>query len=607
MAATHRRLAITLLLVVGALLLVAVGSSWLIVRVWGPSLTASRIAAAITEATGQPSHVDHVTLEPLRGRVQISGLTVGGQREDMIRVERIDVGIRLESLWRLELVVGIAVHGANVRLQADPTAPPPPPFEMPERFELGPITVRLASIRVEQSQLRYEDPAKGLTLGLDGLGAEGRPDRGGLELTARAEAVHLHVANFTEKLERLSAEGRIDAARILARRLDVNDGRHEIKVTGAIESPWSKDPTLSGEAKARLALGPLAQSLGAAVPVDGTAAVDLTLGGALASPVVAGRVSVERLDVAGVEARDLSASLRLDDQALAVADVAGRMLGGQLHASLTMPAGRPNDTLVRFRLDDADAGALARLRGGTLDVRGRLALDGEARGDLARPLALSGQLRVDGSELSLPGALARLGAGRLRASARMAGGQIVSDAEGRWPSASLTASARVEPDQRLRVEARATTDLSALPGWGTGRLDRRDRPRGRALAAGDPHGRTSISRAPLPGATPAASISASTRWPERLRAGRARCAPGASRFHGPGSRISRAHWRCRPRPWRSHGSPGAWRAFPWRVPAAGRGAGSAMPGSSPARPRSPGFPAFPPTSRWTAPPGCRSR
>lgn len=472
MTATRRRLAITLLLVVGALLLVVVGTSWLIVRLWGPSLTASRIATPITEGTGRPAHVDGVVLEPLRGRVQITGLTVSGQREPLVRVERIDVGVRIESLWRRELVVGIAVQGASVRLrpdpQPDPTAPSPPPFEMPERFKLGPITARLASIRVERSELRFEDPATGLTLGFDGLGAEGRPDRGGLELTARADALHFRVANFEERLERLSAEGRIDGARILVRRLALDDGRHEITATGAIDSPWSTAPALRGEATARLALGPLAQRLSAAIPVDGTATIDLTLAGALARPVVAGRLSVERLDVAGVEARDLSASLRLDDRALTVADVAGRVLGGQLQASLTMPAGRPNDTQARFRLDDAEASALARIRGAPLDVRGRLALDGEARGDLARPSSLSGQLRVDGSELSLPGALARLGVGRLGASIRMAAGQIISDVEGRWPSARLTANARLEPDQRLRVEARATADLSPLPGWDPG-------------------------------------------------------------------------------------------------------------------------------------------
>ena len=128
---------------------------------------------------------------------------------------------------------------------------------------------------------------------------------------------------------------------------------------------------------------------------------------------------------------------------------------------------------------------------------------------------------MDGSELSLPGALARLGAGRLRASARMAAGQIVSDVEGRWPSASLTASARVEPDQRLRVEARATADLSALPGWDPGdSIDVTARGEGRwpqvTLTAG--------ARPRAPGrsdATPAASISASIPWPEPLRAGRA--------------------------------------------------------------------------------------
>jgi autotransporter translocation and assembly factor TamB len=466
--AAYRRLAITLLLVIGALLVLAAASSWIIVRVWGPTLTASRIASAITGATGRAAHVDRVDLEPLRGRVAILGLTVSGEREPMLEVARIDVGIRIESLWHLELVVGIRVRGATVRLEPDPTAPPLPPFEMPERFEIGPITARLAGIRVEESRLRFDDRAHQVALDAGGLAAEGRPERGGLELTARADTFQLQIANFSERLEHLHAEGRIDAARILVRRFAVDDPRHEIKATGAIESPWTPSPTLAGEAQARLGIGALAQSLGATVPVDGTASIDLTLGGPLAAPLIAGRVSAERLGVAGIEARDLSASLHLDDQALTVGDVTGRLLGGRLQGSLTLPTDRPGDTLVRFRLDGAEAAAVAGLGGRAVDVRGRLTADGEVRGDLGRPRELAGQLRLDGSELSLPGALARLGVGRLSASARMASGQITSDAQGHWPSASLTARAQVEPDQRVRVDARATADLAALPGWGPG-------------------------------------------------------------------------------------------------------------------------------------------
>ena len=40
---------------------------------------------AITEGTGQPAHVDGVVLEPLRGRVQITGLTASGEREELVR------------------------------------------------------------------------------------------------------------------------------------------------------------------------------------------------------------------------------------------------------------------------------------------------------------------------------------------------------------------------------------------------------------------------------------------------------------------------------------------------------------------------------------------
>jgi hypothetical protein len=463
---TRRRLAIIFLGAVGVFLVLALVASWLIVRVWGPSLTASRIAAAITEATGRPAHVDGVALEPLRGRVRISGLTVAGESDLQLGVERIDVAIRIESLWRRELVVGIAVRGADVHVQPGPPSDPIV-FEIPERFPLGPISVRLASISVEQSRLHFEDPAHRVAIALAGLAATGRPERGGLELTARADVMDLRVEDFKQRLDHPRAEGRIDAARILVRAL-ASPVPHAVTVTGAIEAPWSREPMLAGEAKARLALGPIARGLGATIPVQGTVAADVTLSGLLAAPVVAGRLHAELIDVAGVPVRGVSGALRLDDKAFTVADVEGRVVEGRLRGSLTIFAGRPPDALVRLRIDDADAAALARLRGGAQDVRGRLALDGEVRGDLARPMSLTGQLRVDGSELSLPGSLARLGAGRVRATARMASGQVVSDVEGRWPSASLTANARVEPDHRLRVDARARADLSALAGWTTG-------------------------------------------------------------------------------------------------------------------------------------------
>ena len=304
---TGRRIAIALL-VVGVLGMAAVGASWLAVKIWGPAFTADRIAAAITEASGRPARVESVLLEPLRGRVRVSGLTVGaaddGAGQPMVRVGRIDVAIRLESFWRRELVIGIAAQTAQVQLKPEPGSTRPFTFDMPERFQLGPISARLSSIRLDRSRLRYEDEASGFTLVLDGLAATGRPQGGGLELTASVDTVNFRVGGVTEKLERLVIEGRIDATKVLVRRLEAGGDDRTLKVSGAIESPWTQ-PVLAAEATVRLGLGPITRNLGSAVAVEGTAAIDLTLGGPLASPVVSGRLHLERLDVADVSARDL--------------------------------------------------------------------------------------------------------------------------------------------------------------------------------------------------------------------------------------------------------------------------------------------------------------
>ena len=101
-------------------------------------------------------------------------------------------------------------------------------------------------------------------------------------------------------------------------------------MTGAIEAPWSREPTLAGQVKARLELGPIARAVGATIAVQGTVAADVSLGGLLASPFVAGSFHAPQIEVAGVLSRDVSGTLRLDDKAFTVADVAGVVMGERL-------------------------------------------------------------------------------------------------------------------------------------------------------------------------------------------------------------------------------------------------------------------------------------
>ena len=381
-----------------------------------------------------------------------------------MRVERIDVAIHLESFWRRELVIGITADTAQARLVPEPGSKPFT-FEMPERFQLGPITARLSSIRLERSRLRYEDEANGFTLALDGLAATGRPQGGGLELTARVDTVNFRVGGVTEKLERLAIEGRIDATRVLVRRLEAGGDDRTLKVAGAIESPWTQ-PVLAAEATVRLGLGPITRNLGSAVPVEGTAAIDLTLGGPLASPVVSGRLHLERLDVADVNARDLSASFTYDTQALTLADLARPVArwhpDGLADRARAHPArcARPIPSGRRGRRRRGPPARRHARRAGPAHPRRR----GPWRSFPPAIVAGSGP----GGRLGRCAARERwrgLGIGRVKAVARTNAGEVVSDVDASWPSANLTARVRLDPDRRLRLQARGRADLSALPEW----------------------------------------------------------------------------------------------------------------------------------------------
>src|SRR5262249_31577112 len=112
------------------------------------------------------------------------------------------------------------------------------------------------------------------------------------------------------------------------------------------------------------------------------------------------------------------------------------------------------------------------------DIQGDL-LGGRVRGALTvSPEATGGARRValTLSDLHLPGVLAPLGLGTVRADARITGGAIeVGPAGARWADARLDVTGRVEAGQRVALHADLDADLGLLgqvtvPGSVAGRV-----------------------------------------------------------------------------------------------------------------------------------------
>src|SRR5262245_40212176 len=140
---------------VALLLLVLIGASvsWAIVRLYGPRFTRDRVEAALGEALGQPVRVGAVALRPWLLRVSLADLSTtadpSAPTSISFQVRSLDVILRIESLWRRELVVSVALDDADVdttvRLGGGGEFRP---FPLPESIALGPLHVKIGTIRL---------------------------------------------------------------------------------------------------------------------------------------------------------------------------------------------------------------------------------------------------------------------------------------------------------------------------------------------------------------------------------------------------------------------------------------------------------------------------
>ena len=392
-------------------------TAWVLFRLRGPELIRAELEGALVTALGRPARVGAVTFRPWPVALRVSGIAVASgaswEQGTLLRLDHGDVSVRLESLWHRRLVIGVTLTGIEVTATAaggGGLAIPIPP----DTVAIGPVTARLAVVRIRQGRILYRDPDAPWTVEVRGLDADGRPQPDALALSAAAESLRFESPAAREHVERVRAEGTIRAGEVTVQSVRFRWEGHEAELSGQLR-PTPAGLAVLGTARGEASLVPIASRAGMTWPLTGIARFDATLEGPVAAPRVEGRITVPELAAGPLRARGVHLEGSFGDGALHLRDIRGDLPGGPVRGAFTL---------------SPDLGAGAR--------RAHLALDG----------------------LRLPGVLASLGPANMQAEGRLEGSGIeLGPVTARWAAARLDVTGRVEPGSRLGLRADLDADL----------------------------------------------------------------------------------------------------------------------------------------------------
>ena len=392
---------------------IAIGS-WYLLRTYGPLLARERIEEAIGRALERPVKIGEVVLEPWLGRVQVLDVEIGPDPsvggDPLLRLGRAQVRIAISSIWRRELVVSrVLLEDVALRLVSSGPSGRPFVLDIPDRFEVGPVTVRVQSVQVHRGRVSYQDRSKGVALEFEGVETFARPLDRGIDVTLEVASLRLELPTLHEEFSDLRASGWIHQERAAVRSLAARWHGHEVRVSGEVRAPFAA-PTLGLKVRGEVDVAPVARWAKAPWSVAGMAELDgaiegptdaLRLSGQLRLPTLAaGPVQAKAVAVSG-EVRGLPEAPELHLQLQGGVDLGP--LGAEAKAPWPISGtakvegrvdGPPDGLLLAgaIRVPEVTGGPLrarevtveGRWMGGELDlaqIRARV-FDGELRGSL---------------------------------------------------------------------------------------------------------------------------------------------------------------------------------------------------------------------------------
>jgi hypothetical protein len=132
----------------------------------------------------------------------------GEGTDPILHLGRAELRVGISSLWRRQIVLStILLQDVSLRVIGSRRQASSPPLEVPDTLEIGPVTVRIGTVRIERSRALYRDEGRGLDVEVQGLDATLRPVRRGVDASLRLAALSLQTPDLRETLTDVEGSG----------------------------------------------------------------------------------------------------------------------------------------------------------------------------------------------------------------------------------------------------------------------------------------------------------------------------------------------------------------------------------------------------------------
>ena len=288
---------------------IAVGS-WYLLRTHGPLFAKGRIEEALGRALERPVRIGAVVLQPWLGRVQVLDVEIGPDPSEggdpILSLGRAQIGIGISSIWRRELVVSrVLLEDLVLRLGGPSPSSRPFVLDIPDRFEVGPVSVRVQSVQVQRGQVSYRDRSRQLTLEFQGVEASARPLEHGIDATLAVARARLELSSLREELEQIRVSGWIHQDRASLRSVTARWIGRDVHLSGEVRQPFGA-PEVRLKVRGDFDLAEVARRVHATVAVAGTASIEAAVEGPADALKTSGRVQVPVLAAGPIRAKGVT-------------------------------------------------------------------------------------------------------------------------------------------------------------------------------------------------------------------------------------------------------------------------------------------------------------